>query len=116
MAGVTGRPQQGSLHHAAHPGRPLGAEHGGNQCTNRTEAGEHYADLIAAGVTLPITDIRGEDDTLTAKLQIARPDPEDHPTAVTVRLTLRDGLIADIRELDPPPAIELLYFDDCPKP
>lgn len=29
-------------------------------------------------------------------------------------LTLRDGLVSDIRELDPPAVIEVLYFDGCP--
>ncbi len=91
-----------------------GGEHGGNECTNRAEAGHFYAGLIAAGRTLHITDVHGDDGTLTAKLRIASPDPEDSLKAVTVRLTLREGLIADIRELDPPPTIELLYFDDCP--
>lgn len=91
-----------------------GAEHGGNECTNRTEVNNHYAGLIAAGVTVRVTDIHGEGDTLTAKLGIKRPGQEDYSKTVSVRLTLRDRLIADIRELDPPPRIELLYFGHCP--
>lgn len=96
------------------------AEHSGYDCTNRAQAGDHYAGLIAAGVTLHITAIRGENETLTAtgtftaELHMEGPDPKDYPRVVTVRLTLRDGLIADIRELDAPPTIELLYFDGCP--
>ena len=31
-----------------------------------------------------------------------------------VRLTLRSGKISDVRELDPPPTVELLFFDGCP--
>ena len=91
-----------------------GAEHGGDECTHRIEVINHYAGLVAAGVTVRITDIHGEGDNLTATLRIESPNPEDHPKTVSVRLTLRDGLIADIRELDPPPTIELLYIDDCP--
>lgn len=33
---------------------------------------------------------------------------------ITVRLTIRDGLIADIRILGAPDRIELLYLDGCP--
>jgi hypothetical protein len=52
-----------------------GGEHGGNEGRTRVEEADHYAGLLAAGVRLPI---------------------------------------ADIRELDPPPTVELLYFDGCP--
>ncbi len=91
-----------------------GREHGGNRCTNRAEAGDHYADLVAAGITLHLNDIHGDDYTLTAQLRIESPNAEAYRSAATVRLTLRDGLIADIRELDQRPKIELLYFDNCP--
>jgi len=66
-----------------------GGEHGGNQCTNRAQAGDHYAGLIAAGVTLDIADIHGPGDVLTATLRIESPDP--YPRELTVRLTLRGG-------------------------
>jgi len=91
-----------------------GGEHGGNQCTNRAQAGDHYAGLIGAGVTLHIADIHGPGDVLTATLQIESPYADAYPRELTVRLTLRGGLIADITELDPPPLVELLYFDGCP--
>lgn len=96
-----------------------GGEHGGNECTSRDQAGDHYADLLAAGVTLHLTDLQhaeptGGSEQLIARLQIRSPDPEDFPPQTTIRLTLRDGLIADIRELDPPPTIDVLYFDGCP--
>lgn len=91
-----------------------GGEHGGNECRTRTEAGDHYAGLLAAGITLRIADLAIGDEQLTARLQVASPDPDDFPAELTVRLTLRDGRIADIRELDPPPTVELLYFDGCP--
>ncbi|CUR54302.1 DF family (seleno)protein [Nocardioides sp.] len=100
-----------------------GGEHGGNQCTSRAEAGDHYDGLLAAGVTITRTEIHpdlrdgpdGPDsNTLLVRLKVDAPDPDDFPAELTVRLTLRKGLIADIRELDPPPSIELLFFDGCP--
>jgi ankyrin repeat protein len=99
-----------------------GGEHGGNQCTSRDEAGDHYAGLLTAGVTLRITALHqikpsetdATGDVLVARLQVSAPDPEDFPPELTVRLSLRGGLIADLRELDPPATIELLYFDGCP--
>lgn len=106
-----------------------GGEHGGNECTSRDQAGDHYMGLLAAGVTLHLTDLQHADlqhadlqhadpaggpDQLIGRLRVRSPDPEDFPPQTTVRLTLRGGLIADIRELDPPPTIEVLYFDGCP--
>lgn len=96
-----------------------GGEHGGNECTTRDEAGHHYADLLAAGATLHLADLRqadpgGEAEQFLAELHVEAPDPDDFPPQLTVRLTMRDHLIADIRELDPPPTIEVLYFDGCP--
>ena len=93
-----------------------GGERGANVCTSRDQAGDHYAALLAAGVTLHIDEITDltSDGTLIARVQVTSPDPDMFPTQVTVRLTVRDGLIANILELDPPPTIELLYFDGCP--
>ena len=96
-----------------------GGEHGGNECTTREQAGDHYARLLAAGVTLSLADLRpveptAEPQQVIARLDIRSPDPDDFPPQLTVRLTLRDGLIADIRELDPPATVEVLYFDGCP--
>ena len=95
----------------------------GNECTTREQAGEHYAGLRAAGVTLRVADLRhvhqpadpaGDGDVLTARMQIGSPDPDDFPPEMAIRLTLRDGLIADICILDTPPSVEVLYFDGCP--
>jgi hypothetical protein len=91
-----------------------GGEHGGNECHTRTEAGDHYAGLLAAGVRLRIVDLIVGDERLTARLHVAVVDSDALPAEVTIRLTLRDGRIADIRELDPPPTVELLFFDGCP--
>ena len=96
-----------------------GGEHGGNECRTRDQAGEHYAGLLSAGVTLHLVDLRRtnpdeEAERLVARLQIQSPDPDDFPEQLTIRLTMRDNLIADIRELDSPPTIEVLYFDGCP--
>ncbi|OHV38007.1 hypothetical protein CC117_16240 [Parafrankia colletiae] len=96
-----------------------GGEHGGNECTSRDQAGDHYAGLLAAGITLQLAELQqtaptGEAEQLTVRLQIQSPDRDDFPPQMTIRLTLRDGLIADIRELDQPATIEVLYFDGCP--
>jgi hypothetical protein len=95
-----------------------GGEHGGDGCSGRAEAGVHYAGLLAAGNTVSITQISEAGGTssqlLTARVQVTSPDTTRLPSVLTVRLTVRDGLIADILELDPPPSIELLYFDGCP--
>ena len=96
-----------------------GGEHGGNECTTRDQAGDHYAGLLAAGVTLHLADLRQMEPTadlqqFIARLEVQSPNPDDFPPGTTVRLTLRDGLIAEIRELDPPATIEVLHFDGCP--
>lgn len=112
-----------------------GERHGGrNECTTREEAGEHYAGLLDADVTLRLADLQPTDPapteatgdhkrggnptevgtTFTATLQVRSPDPEDHLPEMAVRLRLRDGLLAEICVLDPPASIEVLYFDGCP--
>jgi hypothetical protein len=95
-----------------------GGEHAGDACSGRAEAGAHYAGLLAAGNTVSITQISEASDPgsqqLTARLQVTGLDPTRLPAVLMVRLTVRDGLIADILELDPPPSFELLYFDGCP--
>lgn len=91
-----------------------GGGHGGNECSSRAEAGDHYEGLVAAGVTMLIMEATRVGDILLVRLSVGSPDPGELPPELTVRLTLRDGLVADIRELDPPPTIELLYFDGCP--
>ncbi len=95
-----------------------GGEHGGNECTTRDQAGDHYGGLLAAGVTVHIAGLQLTDPVdagvFTARVQISSPDPDDFPPEMAIRLTMRDGLIADIRILDAPAAIEVLYFDGCP--
>jgi hypothetical protein len=98
-----------------------GGEHGGgNECTDRAQAGEHYAELLAAGITLEVCDVQPAGTTtdgdvlLVAHLQVHSPDPENYPPMVAVRLTLRGALISDIRILDSPPTIEVLHVADCP--
>lgn len=91
-----------------------GGEHGGNECSSRVEAGDQYEGLVAAGVTMHILEATRDGDALLVRLSVGSPDPGELPPGLTVRLTLRDGLVADVRELDPPPTIELLYVDRCP--
>lgn len=97
-----------------------GGEHGGNECTSKVQAGDHYAGLLEAGLALsarnvrPARTSRHDESTVLVDLTVDAPDPDDYPGELTIRLTLRDGLICDIRELDPPPQIEVLYIDDCP--
>lgn len=93
---------------------------GGDECTDRSQAGESYAGLLEAGVRLSVADLQQvdpDDDTVfTAHLQVTSPDPDDFPERIAVRLTLREGLICDISILDgPSPSIELLFVDDCPQ-
>lgn len=77
----------------------------GHECTDREQAGDHYAGLLAAGVALRIVGLRpveGAGDVFEAQLQVRSPDPDDFPPAQEVRLTLRGGLIRDICILDGP--------------
>lgn len=95
-----------------------GGGRGGHECTNRTQAGDHYAGLMAAGVTLHIVTVRADiapdGSVVTATLRIDSPDPDRYRPEMNVRLTLRGGLINDITELDASPILELLYIDNCP--
>lgn len=96
-----------------------GGEHGGHECSTRDQAGDHYAGLLAAGATLHLVDLQpagptGDAEQVLARLHLESADPGDFPPQLSVRLTLRGRLIADILELDPPPTIEVLYFDGCP--
>lgn len=95
---------------------------GAHECTNREQAGDHYASLLSAGLTLRIIeaepdlaasrDIDGE--VLNVQMRVQSPDPDDFPPQMAVRLTVRMGLISDICILDTPPTIEVLYFEGCP--
>ena len=92
---------------------------GSNECVNREQAVEHYGTLLTEGITLHVTEmIRNapitDGDVLTARMAVRSPDPDDYPPEMLVRLTVRDGLICDIRILDQPPRVEVLYFDGCP--
>lgn len=91
---------------------------GGHECTTRVQAGDHFAGLIATGITLSIDhidkpEISNDGHSITARMTVAAPDP-DETHEVRVRLTVRDGLIADICIMDDPPLVEVLYFDGCP--
>lgn len=85
-----------------------GGEHGGGtECTGRAQAGEHYAGLLAAGITLHVCDVQQAGTTadgvlLLVHLQVHSPDAEDCPPRVAVRLTLRGPLICDISTLGSP--------------
>ena len=92
-----------------------GGERGRQECRTRGEAGDHYAGLLASGVTLRVAGLAMGDEQLTVRLLVTSPDPDEYPAELTVRLMLRAGHIADIRELNSPPTIELLYFDGCPQ-
>lgn len=89
-------------------------EHGGPECHTRAEAGEVYAGLLATGASVSLADLVVHDAVMTARLRLTSTDADAVPDEVTVRLTLRDGRIAEIVQLDAAPLIELLYFDGCP--
>ncbi len=82
------------------------------QCHTRTEAGQFYADLLATGATLAVSDVTIDDPQLTVHLEVTWPGLD--PVTRTAQLQLRDGMIAEITGLDPPPVIELLHVDGCP--
>lgn len=92
---------------------------GEGECVNRTQAADYYAGMLAAGVTLRVDDLRVDDpvdggEVVTVGLLVRSADPDSYPPTMRVRLTLRDGLIGDIRVLEQPDRIEVLYFDGCP--
>ena len=77
----------------------------GRECTDREQAGEHYAGLLAAGVSLRLVDLRpvdGAEAVFDARLEVRSPDPDDHPPEMVAKLTLRAGLVHDISILDGP--------------
>ena len=90
----------------------------GNECTDRDQVGDHYAGLLAGGITLRLNGVEPADthrgNVFTARVQVSAPDPDDYPPEMTVRMTLRDSLIAEICILDGPPTIEVLYVHGCP--
>lgn len=89
----------------------------GNECTDRDQAGDHYQELLGAGLTLRVAELEHVDadrQVLVVRIAVHAPDPDDLPPEMTVRLTLRNGLIADIAHLDPPPTVEVLYVEGCP--
>lgn len=90
----------------------------GHECTDRTQVGDHYAGLLDSGLTLRVSNIEpidtALDNVLTVRVEVSRLDHDDAPPEMTVRVTLRDGLIADICILDGPPVIEVLYVKGCP--
>lgn len=91
----------------------------GHECTSREQAGDHYAGLLASGMTLRVADIEptgssSVGDVFTARMTITAPHSVDVPPEMLVQVTIREGLIADISIMDEPPSIEVLYFDGCP--
>jgi hypothetical protein len=90
----------------------------GNECTSRDQAGDHCMGLLATGLRLRLIDLRPTDATddshVVGRIQVEPANSDDVPSEMAVRLTLRNGLIADIRELDPPVTIEVLHIDGCP--
>lgn len=111
-----------------------GEQPSSDECKTREQAGDHYAGLLAAGVTLHVVDLRpvdlpptgatgphasasgpgGAGQDFRASLQVWSSDDGESPSEMAVRLRLRDGLLAEICVLDPPATIEVLYFDGCP--
>jgi hypothetical protein len=90
----------------------------GHECTTRQQAGDHFAGLIASGITLSISDIYKPEQSsdglsFIARVTVTAPNPDETHENL-VRLTVRDGLIADICIMDEPPSVEVLYFDGCP--
>lgn len=77
----------------------------GHECTDRRQAGDHYAGLLAAGVSLRIAGLEQVDpagDVFDARMRVTSPDPDDFPPELAVRLTLRGDLVRDITILDGP--------------
>ena len=86
----------------------------GQHCHTRSEAGHFYATLLATGLTLTVARITPNDPYLDVRLHLTWPVPDQDPVEQTARLRVRDGLIAEITGLDPPPVLEVLYVDGCP--
>lgn len=86
-------------------------------CHNREQAGAHYAGLVASGVNMDVLRVSVHGQQVHARLRISGPgDGTRHEHETELRLTVRDGLVTDILQVDDghAPAIELLYFDGCP--
>lgn len=83
-------------------------------CHDSQQAGNFYEALLASGVCLDV--LRSEvvtDDRVLAHLHVS--GPEDESYQARVLLTVRDGLISDILQLeDDAPLVELLFFAGCP--
>lgn len=92
---------------------------GGHECTTREQASDHYAGLLANGITLSIADIENtgpsiDGNSITVRMKVTAPNSDDVPSEMRVRVTIRDGLIADICIMDEPASVEVLYFEGCP--
>lgn len=86
-------------------------------CHNRDQAAGFYDALLASGARLSVLHTSVDNDKVRVRLQVdgLEGDPDlDHQTEV--QLTVRDGVIVDILQIedDEPPTIELLYFTGCP--
>lgn len=83
-------------------------------CHDRTRAGETYAALLAGGVELRVLDTRVDGERVRAWIAVTGPDEAGHD--VQVLLTVQDGLVVDVLQLDDDetPAVELLHVAGCP--
>lgn len=101
-------------------GEERGAE---NECTNRHQAGDHYAELRSHGLTMHLENLQpaeslaghevGLGAVFVAHIQLRSADPGSEPSDLVVRLTRRGQLISDIAVLNQP-CLEVLYFQGCP--
>ena len=87
-------------------------------CHDRGQAGDFYAALLAGGARLDVLESTADDDgRVLARLQVTGADSDPGLTYRTqVLLTVRGGLVVDIRQLDDDasPTVELLFFAGCP--
>lgn len=88
-------------------------------CHNRAQAGRYYGKLLTSGVRLSLAQTDVSDDQILAWFEVSADghDPDhDQPHQTQVLLTVRDGLVVNILQVndEPQPVIELLFFTGCP--
>lgn len=96
-----------------------GVRWGGREDTEQTchdsqQAGDFYGALLAAGTSLSMLSSEAvAGDRVLVHLDVS--GTEDESYQARVLLTVRDGLVSDILQLeDDAPLIELLFFAGCP--
>ena len=94
-----------------------GAEDTDQTCSTREQAGDTYAALLESGARLSVLSTQVDGDRVMARLDVRGPD--DGPGSgyqTQLLLTVRDGLVVDLLQLDDEelPVVELLYFAGCP--